>query len=92
MQVTFAHLRERARAGGYIDFAVFDAKSRSGCDQDNDLLLSQLTQAARQRGLKVDQAALAYRSGSRTEFFGSEPLVQHLSEVGLPRWTHTLSV
>lgn len=92
MQINFAHLRERAQAGGYIDFAVFDAKSRSGCDQDNNLLLSQLTQAARQQGLKVDQAVLAYRSGSRTEFFGSKPLVQYLSRSGLPRWTHTLTV
>ena len=30
MQVEFAHLRERSTSGGWIDFAVFNAKSTSG--------------------------------------------------------------
>ena len=92
MQINFAQLRERAQSGGYIDFAIFEAKSSFECDRDKDVLLSQLTQAARRQGLKVDQSALAYRSGSRTQYYGDKPLVQHLSRRGLRGWTHTLTV
>lgn len=60
MKIKLAHLRERSTGGGWINFAVFDAKSTSG---DNAALLSQLTKIARASGLRVDQSALAYKSG-----------------------------
>lgn len=85
-----AHLRERATSGGWINFAVFDARSRSGSNTDNQNLLSDLTARARSNGLKVDQTALAYRRGGRIEFFGSKNLVAYLSRRGLPRWTHKI--
>ena len=40
MRVNLAHLRERARSGGWINFAVFDARSSSGTDDDNTQLLA----------------------------------------------------
>ncbi|MNJ40998.1 hypothetical protein D3C77_359050 [compost metagenome] len=87
MKIKMAHLRERAANGGWIDFAVFDAKSTNG---DNDGLLYQLTLAARNSGLKIDQSALAYQVGSRVQFFGSRTLVDYLAKMGVPRWTHTI--
>lgn len=92
MRVNFAHLRERARSGGWINFAVFDARSPSGSDADNSQLLAQLTARARGSSLRVDQAALAFRTGSRVQFFGSPPLVELLSRSGLPGWTHYIDV
>lgn len=32
MQINFAHLREQSTTGGWINFAVFDARSTSGGD------------------------------------------------------------
>lgn len=92
MKINLAHLRERSTTGGWIDFAVFDAKSNSGSDADNQTLLSQLTVAARQSGLKVDQSALAYRAAGQVRFFGDKHLVQHLSKQGVPTWTHSIDV
>lgn len=92
MQIRVAHLRERAQSGGYIDFAVFEASSNTGGSDGNNVLLSQLIRASREKGLKIDQAALAFRSGSQTQFFGDRSLVSHLSRVGVPRWTHTLTL
>jgi len=89
MKVNLAHLRERSTSGGWIDFVVFDAKSTTG---DNDGLLFQLTQAARAAGLKVDQSALAYKSGSRIQFYGDKNLVGYLSKGWTPHWTHTIDV
>jgi len=80
MQVKLAHLREHGRAGGWINFAVFDARSSSGTHEDNSRLLVQLTAKARMAKLRVDQAALAYPSGGRVEFYGSAPLVDYLSK------------
>src|SRR4051794_15531996 len=40
MKVNFAHLRERAQAGGWINFAVFDARSSSGTSADHSKLLA----------------------------------------------------
>lgn len=92
MKVNIAHIRERSTAGGWIDFAVFDAKSISGNSSDNESLLLQLTSKARATGLKIDQSSLAYNQGGRIKFFGSKNLVNHLSQTGLPRWTNTINV
>lgn len=89
MKIKMAHLRERATNGGWIDFAVFDARSTNG---DNGGLLHQLTIAARGQGLKVDQSALAYSLGGRIQFFGSRSLVDYLAKKGLPSWTHSLHI
>lgn len=89
MKINMAHLRERATNGGWINFAVFDAKSTSG---DNDGLLYQLTQAARAAGLQVDQSALAYSSGGRIRFYGDKNLVAYLSKGWRPQWTHKIDV
>lgn len=89
MKVSLAHLRERSTSGGWIDFAVFDAKSTSG---DNNTLLCQLTIAARNAGLKVDQSALAYQVNGRVQFYGDRNLVDYLSRSGVSHWTHTIDV
>ena len=91
MKVNFAHLREHARNGGWVNFAVFEARSSSGTRHDNAKLLAQLTAKVRATH-KVDQSALAFMSGGRVQFFGSPPLVDYLSNSGLPGWTHTLDV
>lgn len=90
MRINLAHLRERAANGGWINFAVFDARSSSGSQSDNARLLAQLTARARASNLRVEQSALAFSSGGRTQFFGSPPLVDYLSRNGLPGWTHTI--
>jgi hypothetical protein len=87
MKINMAHLRERATGGGWINFAVFDAKSTSG---DNDELLSQLTAKARASGLMIDQSALAYSSGGRLRFHGTPKLVDYLVKSWRPIWTHTI--
>lgn len=89
MKINVAHLRERSTSGGWINFAIFDAKSTNG---DNDGLLFQLTQAARANGLQVDQSALAYKSGGKIQFYGDKNLVSYLSKGWIPKWTHTLDV
>jgi hypothetical protein len=90
MKINLAHLRERSTSAGWIDFAVFDAKSTSGTNSANDSLLHQLTVKARASGLKVDQSALAYSQGGRVRFFGNKNLVDYLSNCGVPNWTHQI--
>ncbi|WP_305824876.1 hypothetical protein [Massilia brevitalea] len=92
MKINLAHIRARATNGGHIDFVVFEAKSSSGGDTANSQLLAQLTARAQASGLKVDQSALAYSENGRIRFFGSRNLVDHLSKIGLPSWTHSINV
>jgi hypothetical protein len=92
MKVNLAHLRERSTFGGYIEFAVFDAKSQSRTDSANNELLSQFAVAARNAGSKVDQSALAYSRNGRIRFYGDKNLVDYLSCRGIPRWNHTIDV
>ena len=92
MRVNLAHIRERSTSGGYIDFAVFDAKATSSGDAGNATLLAQLTARARASGLKVDQSALAYSYNGRNQFYGTKNLVDYLANIGLPRWTHEIDV
>lgn len=92
MKIKFAHLREKSTTGGWIDFAVFDAKSRSGTDNDNAKLLAELSTKARASGLKIDQSALAYRQGGKIRFYGDKNLVGYLSRHGVPKWTHSIDV
>ncbi|HCY15708.1 MAG TPA: hypothetical protein DHV21_06990 [Curvibacter sp.] len=92
MRVNLAHLREHSLSGGWINFAVFDARSSSGTRDDNARLLAQLAARARASNLRIDQAALAFMSGGRVQFFGSPPLVDYLSKRGVPGWTHAIDV
>lgn len=89
MQVEFAHLRERSTSGGWIDFAVFNAKSTSG---NNGSLLAELTMRARNAGCKIDQSALVFREGSRTRFYGDQNLVKYLSRLPyVPQFNKAIS-
>jgi hypothetical protein len=90
VKINLAHIRHPAAAGGYIDFAVFDARSTAGTDSGNAAVLFRLTAKARASGLKVDQSALAFAEGSGVRFYGSTHLVDFLSKNGLPRWTHQI--
>ncbi|WP_018293885.1 hypothetical protein [Mariprofundus ferrooxydans] len=90
MKIQMAHIREKSTSGGYIDFAVFDARSSSGTESANNQLLSQLTTSAMQAGLKIDQSALAYMQGNQVRFWGSRNLVDYLSKSGVPQWTHEI--
>lgn len=92
MRINFAHLRERATNGGYIDFAVFDARSNSGTDSANAELLYQLTNAAKVAGYKVDQSALAFSENGRNKFYGTKNLVDYLANNNVLRWTHYIDV
>ncbi len=92
MKINLAHLREPSTLGGWIDFAVFDAKSQSGSDSANGELLRQLTVSARHSGLKIDQSALVYIQNGRNIFYGDQNLVTYLSRSGIPRWTHSIDV
>jgi hypothetical protein len=92
MKIGLAHLRERAVSGGWVNFAVFDARSTSGTDSSNAALLAQLTNKARASGLQVDQSALAFAKNGRIHFFGSKKLVDYLSRGWTPQWTHTIDV
>ncbi len=90
MKINLAHIRERSTSGGWIDFAVFDARSGEGTDSANAGVLARLTAKARISGLKIDQSALAFSEHGRVKFYGSPNLVQYLAQGGLPRWTHTI--
>ncbi|MGB0712305.1 MAG: hypothetical protein ACPGUC_01980 [Gammaproteobacteria bacterium] len=92
MDIKLAHLRERSTTGHWINFAIFDARSRSGTDTENNRLLAQLTHAARSSGLRVDQSALVFAQGNQARFFGDRSLVHFLSRNWVPQWTHTLNV
>jgi len=92
MKINLAHLRERFTFGGWINFAVFDAKSSSGTNADNSALLAELTAKARVSGLKIDQSALAYKQAGKNRFYGDKNLVDYLSHYGVPRWTHEVDV
>lgn len=89
MKINLAHLRERAVGGGWINFAVFDAKSTTG---DNDVLLLQLTDRARTSGLQIDQSALVFSSGGRLRFYGDQKLINYLAKNWRPVWTHTIDI
>jgi len=88
MRINFAHLRERSTTGGWINFAVFDARSNSGSDSDNAAILAQLTLRAKAAGFKIDQSALAFDEHGQLKFYGSKNLVNYLANNWLPQWTH----
>lgn len=90
MKINFAHIREQSISGGWIDFAVFEARASSNTDSANAKALAQLTAKARMSGLKVDQSALVYSEGGHIKFYGTRNLIEYLSRAGLPSWTHSM--
>jgi hypothetical protein len=91
MRINYAHLRERSTSGGWIDFAVFEARAANGTDSGNAQVLARLTAKARAAGQKIDQSALAFQEHGRIKFYGDRKLVEYLSKAGVPRWTHTIN-
>lgn len=87
MQINVAHIRDQG-----IDFVVFDADARSPTASARDALLQRLVVSARVNGLKVDKAALAFSDGNGVAFWGTPDLVRYLSNIGVPHWTHTLTI
>lgn len=90
MRINYAHLRERSTSGGWIDFAVFEARAANGKEAANSEVLARLTAKARGAGQRIDQSALAFQENGRIKFFGDKKLVEYLSKSGVPRWTHTI--
>lgn len=87
MRIKMAHVREQG-----INFAVFDADSRCHTDSGRHELLNELTVRARNSGLRIEKAALAFREGHGVKFYGTPDLVSFLSKRGVPSWTHILDV
>ncbi len=87
MTIRMAHLREQG-----IDFAVFEADAPSHTDADRKRALAQLMAAAREQGLNVEKAALAFTEYGSTTYFGTPDLVRFLSTNWIPSWTHQLSI
>ena len=85
MQINLAHLRDQG-----INFAVFDADAPSHMNHDRANVLQNLVVKAQRAGLRIDKAALAFRQGNRTGFYGTPDLVRYLQTVGVPRWTHRI--
>lgn len=92
VRINFAHLREQATSGGYIDFAVFDANASSGTDQARAEVLSSLTQRTRASGRKIDMAALIYEEHGSIRTYGDQAVVEYLSQRGVPHWTNTIDI
>ncbi len=87
-----AHFRQETSNGDFMDFAIFDAKSESGTENDNLKLLNDLSQHARLNKLKVDQAVLVFKVDEQIRFYGSTELAKYLAKVGFPKWTHEIDV
>ena len=93
IKVNLGHFRQQTSEGDFIDFAVFDAKSQSGTEEDNNAILNRLVKiAVEEKNLKIDRAALIFEKDGEKVFYGSTDLVQYLSRVGFPKWTHTLEL
>lgn len=92
MRINLAHLRERSTNGRDVNFAVFDANASNDTDRGRDQLLAALTRSARQQGLAVEIAALAYSEHGKLRFYGEPSVVQYLAAGGLPGWTHTIDL
>lgn len=92
MRINFSHYRDKSTTGGCIDYAVFEARSQTGSESDNDTLLLSLTIKARNLGYKIDKSALAYLENGELIFFGDSDLVNYLKMNALPNSNNHLDL
>jgi hypothetical protein len=71
---------------------VFAANGNNNTESSRADALAQLTECAREQGLRVQKSALAYRQGSRNCYYGTPDLVDYLATHGVSRWTHNIRV
>ncbi len=74
-----------------IDCLVVAADATSKTDSARNQLLAQLTRYARNAGLKVDKAALAFEEFGTIKYYGTRDLVEWLANNWLPSWNRTLT-
>ncbi len=91
MKIKFAHLSEQG-----FNCAIFDANAANNTDSSRADLLGDLVLNARQTGLRVDKAVLAFSRFGRPHFYGDKDLVRFLVSLlengGNFSWTHELSL
>lgn len=90
MRINFAHLREHATNGGWINFAVFEADATNHTAEARSAVLRRLTLKARAGGLRIDQSALAFEEHGEIKFYGNPNLVEYLANNFVPYWTHSI--
>lgn len=87
MKINVAHVNIQG-----LSCLICDADHQSRTQTGRNALLGQLTAEARAQNLRVDKSALAFRENGQLMFFGTPDLVRFLSNNGLPRWTHVLTL
>lgn len=87
MRIDYAHLQAPSTAG-VVDFAVFNANAVDRTDGGRALLLDRLTVMARQTGKKIDASGLIFEEHGQVRTYGDHFVVDYLSHMGIPAWTH----
>ena len=88
MQVRVAFMSQPSTDGSAKRFVVFDARAAGG---NNQVLLRQLSEKAKQAGMDFEWAALAFMQGNHIVYYGSPALTEYLVKTKwVPSWTHTL--
>ena len=87
MTIQVAHLQDQG-----INFAVFRADARSKNGAARSAVLIQLTELAKDNGLRIEKSALCFAENGSTKFYGTPDLVKYLSNMGVWNWTHKLTI
>ncbi|GAA4009310.1 hypothetical protein GCM10022631_22130 [Deinococcus rubellus] len=87
MQIQLAHLDIQGQS-----CAIFAANAQDNTDSMRQSLLADLIREARQQGLRVDKAALVYQQYGNEHYYGHKDLTGYLSNNGISRWTHTITI
>lgn len=92
MAVNFSYFRQHATKHQWCNLAVFVVTRVQQRSRSPYRLLSDFASFLERENMKVDYALLVVSDGGRKSLYGDNRLVDLVSNVGIPRPTHTLAV
>lgn len=92
MAVNFSYFRQHATTHQWCNLAVFVVTNMQQRSQSPYRLLSEFATFLEHENMKVDYSLLVVSDGGKKSLYGDSRLIDLVSNVGVPRPTHTLAV
>lgn len=92
MAINFAYFRRHTTKRRWTNVAIFVVTKAHQFNSSPYRVLKELAALAKRENMHIDQSLLVVSVDGRKYLYGDNCLVDMVSEIGIPRFTHTLSV
>jgi len=91
LAVNFSYFRGHTTKRSFRNLVVF-VIAKAQLNRDPYQVLSELSAIVRSENMLIDDSLLVVSEGGKNWLYGDNSLVDLVSQIGVPRFTHTLAI